>query len=258
MVKSRKGSIDDRYVFLTAMMSEWFSSSAGRIPCKFEIQLLREMLLDVHGNLACSVGLSEGQDIFSPRTVVESFALGSMPEANAAIRSSIHHWPVRSGILDIVVLHHVLEWTEQPHRILREACRVLAPGGVLIILGFNPISLNNICRFFPSPCPRLLCKANFYSVHTIKEWLSVLGFTFDNVNFAMRLAPFRYALSDRCNAKKRKKNMMSRLPVGSIFTLTAIKERGGLITDRGGWNIESKPIIAASYARLGPSKDNRV
>ena len=258
MVKNRKTSVDERYIFLSAMMREWFSSSAGQLPCKFEIQLLREILLDIHGNLACSVGLSEEQDIFSSETAVKSFSLGSMPETGAAIRSSVHYWPVQSGILDIVVLHHVLEWTEQPHRIIREACRVLAPGGALIILGFNPISLNNICRFFPSPCPRLLCKANFYSVHTIKEWLSVLGFTFDNVNFAMRLAPFRYTLADRCNAQKRKKSIMNHLPVGSIFALTAIKERGGLITDKGIWSIESKPIIAASYARLGPQKNNRV
>ncbi|MEE2979141.1 MAG: class I SAM-dependent methyltransferase, partial [Pseudomonadota bacterium] len=49
--------------------------------------------------------------------------------------------PFASQSIDLVALPHVLEFTDDPHEVLREVARVLMPEGRLVITGFNPLSL---------------------------------------------------------------------------------------------------------------------
>lgn len=56
-------------------------------------------------------------------------------------------FPLNDNSTDFLVLHHCLEFSSNPHEVLREAVRVLAPGGQLLIVGFNPWSLIGIRRW---------------------------------------------------------------------------------------------------------------
>lgn len=56
--------------------------------------------------------------------------------------------PLNDNSLDFVILHHTLEFSANPHEVLREAIRALAPGGQLLIVGFNPWSMVGLRRWF--------------------------------------------------------------------------------------------------------------
>ncbi len=56
--------------------------------------------------------------------------------------------PLLDNSVDFVLLHHTLEFSENPHQVLREVTRVLAPGGNLVIVGFNRWSLFGLRRWF--------------------------------------------------------------------------------------------------------------
>ena len=62
--------------------------------------------------------------------------------------------PTRTGCrspensLDLIVLPHALEFTDDPHLMLREAYRVIRPEGQIVIAGFNPFSLFGAKRYF--------------------------------------------------------------------------------------------------------------
>ena len=46
--------------------------------------------------------------------------------------------PFESASADIVIVHQVLHYLEDPEKVLREASRILAPGGRLIVVDFAP------------------------------------------------------------------------------------------------------------------------
>ncbi|MDG1663327.1 MAG: class I SAM-dependent methyltransferase [Pseudomonadales bacterium] len=59
---------------------------------------------------------------------------------NEDVCANYESLPVASDCVDVVLLHHVLEFASEPHQLLREATRTLTAGGYLLITGFNPMS----------------------------------------------------------------------------------------------------------------------
>ena len=55
--------------------------------------------------------------------------------------------PLHDNSVDFILLHHTLEFSENPHQVLREVTRVLSPGGNLVIVGFNRWSLLGLRRW---------------------------------------------------------------------------------------------------------------
>lgn len=55
--------------------------------------------------------------------------------------------PLLDNSVDFILLHHTLEFSENPHQVLREVARVLSPGGHLVIVGFNRWSLLGMRRW---------------------------------------------------------------------------------------------------------------
>ena len=63
------------------------------------------------------------------------------PAGRSAVWCDLLDLPFEAQSVDLIVMPHTLEFTRDPHRLLREAERVLMPEGQLIILGFNSLSL---------------------------------------------------------------------------------------------------------------------
>lgn len=82
--------------------------------------------------------------------------------------------PFATNSVDVLVLPHLLDFTIDPHQVLREAQRVLIPEGRILISGFNPASLWGGRRFIGRDA--MPWSGNFISLPRVKDWLSLLNF----------------------------------------------------------------------------------
>ncbi len=61
----------------------------------------------------------------------------------ADIPAWLHHRDIchfANDNIDVVLLHHLLDYVDSPQDVLREAARVVLPMGHLVIVGFHPVS----------------------------------------------------------------------------------------------------------------------
>ncbi|WP_024872870.1 class I SAM-dependent methyltransferase [Tolumonas lignilytica] len=96
--------------------------------------------------------------------------------ASLGINADIAELPIRSGSIDACLLAHTLDFSKDPHQILREVERVLTPDGWIIISGFNPYSLVGLGRLLPHLRRRLPWSARMFSPERVLDWLHLLGF----------------------------------------------------------------------------------
>jgi hypothetical protein len=98
--------------------------------------------------------------------------------------------PFSSASLDLVVLPHTLELSDDPHSALREVERVLVPEGRVVICGFNPTSLWGMRQHRAHFYSRLgyerlfLPQAgDFIAYRRLRDWLKLLGFEVESARF---------------------------------------------------------------------------
>ncbi|WJG10650.1 methyltransferase domain-containing protein [Aliiglaciecola sp. LCG003] len=96
--------------------------------------------------------------------------------ANSQVIADAHELPFSENSIDAFLLAHELDFSRDPHQILREVDRTLIPNGHVVIVGFNPFSLAGVFRFLPLKGNKTLREARFFSSVRIKDWLHLLGF----------------------------------------------------------------------------------
>jgi SAM-dependent methyltransferase len=84
--------------------------------------------------------------------------------------------PILEHSVDVCLLSHILEFSLDPHHVIREANRVLIPNGYLIITGFNPLSLAGLNRIIPHRRKQHPWSEHFFSPMRVKDWLHLMGF----------------------------------------------------------------------------------
>ena len=89
--------------------------------------------------LACRCERAVGIDASREMLAVARANLESAGIANAQVRQGeIHHLPVERQAFDLVTLHQVLHYLDDPEAAVAEAARSIAPGGRLAIIDFAP------------------------------------------------------------------------------------------------------------------------
>ncbi len=84
--------------------------------------------------------------------------------------------PLTENSVDAVVISHNLEFTPDPHHVVREAHRVLRSDGYLMLTGINPYSMVGLLRCLPSLQNKYPWHGRFFSASRVKDWLHLVGF----------------------------------------------------------------------------------
>lgn len=114
--------------------SLFWQSPAGRASLAWEQQVYGTLCEGAFGYYALNFSLL-GLDALADSTVQHPLHTGKQLEFDPL------NWPFQNDMLDLITLPHVLEFSLDPHGVLREAARCLRPGGALALTAFNPRSL---------------------------------------------------------------------------------------------------------------------
>lgn len=88
---------------------------------------------------------------------------------NAEVRhGDIYNLALGSGAADAIVMHQVLHYLSEPGHAIREAARVLAPGGKLLIVDFAPHDMESLRETHAHE------RLGFSNEH-MQEWLEAAG-----------------------------------------------------------------------------------
>ena len=99
--------------------------------------------------------------------------------------------PVATDSIDALIFPHTLDFSIDPHQLLREADRVLIPNGRLVLSAFNPLSLLGVRRLITIRNKTVPWTGQFVPYHRLEDWLSLIGFDIETTDVLM----FRPAFS---------------------------------------------------------------
>jgi SAM-dependent methyltransferase len=205
-------------------LEQWFATPQGAYVLAWERAQLDRIVADVFGYFAVQVGLP-GVEFLQANRATSRFCAALY--GSCAVVADAHELPFASESLDLLLLPHLLEFSDEPHQILREAERVLRPEGELIVTGFNPISLWGVRKLFWR-ARHTPWNTEFVSVLRVKDWLKLLNFEMRGGRFGCYKPPFesekwlgRFDLLDRAGERW--------WPVaGAVYVMQAKKRVAGM------------------------------
>lgn len=154
-------------------LSGWFQSPLGQYLLQREFAFFDAEVVDAFGYHALQLGLP---DLDFLRMNRMSHRATIALDVRAAVRADFCELPIATSSVDLVLLPHTLEFSQNPHQVLREVQRVLVPEGQVLLSAFNPWSLWGAARWTRRRPKSAPWDGQFISLPRIKDWLALLGF----------------------------------------------------------------------------------
>ncbi|MFQ5995722.1 MAG: class I SAM-dependent methyltransferase [Acidiferrobacterales bacterium] len=162
---------------LRQRLCDWFDSPLGRSLQALETYRLRAVLPKLYGTVALQLGALGKMDMMDSTAANTRIVLDLLQYDHATTVNGLpESLPFDTRSIDIMLLPHTLDFADDPHQVLREVDRVLAPEGHAVVLGFNPVSMWGIRRLLSRRQGRVPWCGHFLGLPRIKDWLALLEF----------------------------------------------------------------------------------
>lgn len=156
----------------------WFQRMPGSMLIVEEKAVVDRVLKTVRGNCLLQIGGSIDNKLTehaqTPRVYFVDDRYRARP-SKLMIQAKTDQLPIDAESIDLVLVAHALEFSNNAWGILQEAHRVLKPEGKIIVLGFNQWSLWQAWKLFLDKKRFPWC-GHFYSAGKIKRKLCALDF----------------------------------------------------------------------------------
>ena len=209
-------------------LEEWLETPVGSYLLEREYAWFDQSVGDVFGYHALQLGLPSMDLLRTSRMQLRL-------KCGADVKVDYLNLPFDTGSIDLAVLPHLLEFSCNPHQILREVERVMRPEGRIMLSGFNPFSLWGIRRLATQSVSPPWC-GNFIALSRLKDWLALLGFEVAAGKLCCYVPPFDQE-KWLCRFKFMEKAGDRWWPIsGGVYFLVAIKRVRGVRLIMPNWN----------------------
>lgn len=239
---------------LAPALHAWFETELGRAVLAAEQQLLERCLTDCFGYYLLQLGIDSDLSFFHDCRIQRCFKAGPVaPQlagaepAAAFVRCNFEELPFDSDSLDVIVAHHVAEFSGDPHAMLRELYRVTVPEGRVILVGFNPWSLFGVRMALGRWKGASIWRNHWLSVSRMQDWLQLLGFAVERTDYGFHRLPLQRA----ARWAEARAAWTRHWPGGGVYAITAVKRVAKFIPMRP---LRVRPVsVLASLPVAKPS-----
>lgn len=231
----------------------WLASPPGQYVLRWEREQLSQSVSDVFGYFAVQLGLTS-LDALSANRMPHRIRVGTVRDLEAepgtspdVLVAGYEELPFDSQSVDLVVLPHQLEFSADPHQILREVDRVLRPEGRLVVAGLNPLSLWGLRQsMLRGPLrPFLPTDGQFIGVPRLRDWMKLLSFEIEGSRYGCYVPPCRtQRWLDRVRFMERAGDRW--WPIcGAVYLVAAVKRVRGMRLVGPAWKRRTAAKAAA-------------
>ncbi|MFW2440244.1 MAG: class I SAM-dependent methyltransferase [Arenicellales bacterium] len=167
--------------------SDWSQTGLGQSLLATEQMALSKFLPSLKGDIAVQYGCAGTSCLLEKSNIEHKFFLvvsenpgpeilpsKSFGDLQALYVDANSTLPFLSSSVDLCLLPHMLDFSDNPHQLLRESKEILVSGGHLVILGFNPYSFWGMRKIVSRR--NVPWDSHNYSVYKVRDWLSLLDF----------------------------------------------------------------------------------
>ncbi len=160
-------------------VQRWFESPLGQRMLEEQQKMLDQALSCLFGYHLLQLSVHQNQALYHNSRVCHCFSVSPVGEPQRDQQASLcSDWdalPFADESVDVTILHHALDFSDNPHQVLREASRVTIARGYIVIVGFNPISVFGAVKPFAQLYGRqAIWQRNSLRRSRIADWLKFL------------------------------------------------------------------------------------
>lgn len=215
----------------------WYQQLPGSWLLDLERSQVANILARSHGDHLLQIGGTHDLRHSAESPINHRFQLvtalptsGNYPH----IHANLLELPILPHSVNVVLLIHVLEFIERPVQLLEEVYESLAPGGQIIILGFNPWSYWGLRKLFKRKkgCP---WNGKYWSRAQIKQWLRGYDYSIDvNKTLCFR-APYGKSPSRQFTLFTEAFGQLCFPTLGDVYLISATKRVYDPLQQRQFW-----------------------
>ncbi|SMF38805.1 Methylase involved in ubiquinone/menaquinone biosynthesis [Alteromonadaceae bacterium Bs31] len=247
-------------------IAKWYDTPLGESLLAAQQQVLNEELSCLFGYHLMQLSVLPYNRLSESSRINHCFSLSpaivQSPKASSNLcdvqgLAEMDSLPLPNESIDVTLLHHVLDFSDNPQQVLKEAARVTVPRGHIVIFAFNPVSVMGLVQLMAQFGGKPIWHRRALRLGRLKDWLEFLDFTCQNVRYLSHNYPLG---ASRWSSKKGlgKMQFKSTLPFGSTYCVVARKDKAGLTPLKPAWEstrfLNTAPLPKRSMtARSGES-----
>lgn len=220
---------------LVQSLTRWYAGQPGSRVVANEREVLAGMVDDLFGYQLLQLG-QLGPDLSHLATCSVRHKALVAQSAEAATQHGVvaeaQRLPFAADSVDVLILAHTLDFSPDPHQVLREAERVLIPEGRVIITGFNPYSLWGLWRLFGRWRGEVPWCGHFLSYPRLSDWLTLMGFRVERMDVMEFRPPTRSARFESIERIGRRAWPM----LAGVYAVRAVKRVSRVTPVRQHWS----------------------
>lgn len=230
-----------------AKIDSWAKQDFGRYLLQQQQLILQRKYSKLPGYRLMHLGLFPNSETLVGFEHLHSFHMSPSPAVapESSVVSSYSEIPLPSGVVDVAILQHAVEYSASPQAVLAEISRVVAPGGHMLVFLFNPYGPRGLIKL---PMQLITGRAE-YRFHNLRkgrviDWLSLLNFqVLDIEHGAYNLSLNRQHWLEQ-DSRWEKLGQKIRFPLGNFYMIHAVKrELRGIANRTHSW----RPAASNGY-----------